>query len=191
MGQKILAIIIGSAVLGIGVNGFIVPHHLLDGGLIGISLIFHYYYHFPTGLTMIFLSIPLYILSWFFNKRYFYYSIHGLLVSSFLIDVLSFLRHQFTLNILPSAIIGGILIGCGIGIMLRYETSTGGTDLLAQILSKMVSINVGLLIFMIDGIVILLGLKVVGLEKFLYSFITIIFVGIMTYLTVIRKTERV
>ena len=191
MAQKILAILIGSLVLGIGINGFIVPHHLLDGGLIGIGLIFHYYYHFPTGLTMIFLSIPLYFFSWFFDKRYFFYSIHGLLVSSFLIDVLSFLRNYFTLDILPSAIIGGILIGCGIGIMLRYETSTGGTDLLAQILSNMVSINVGLLIFIIDGIVILLGYKVVGLEKFLYSFITIIFVGIMTYLTVIHKPERI
>ncbi|MFE8703134.1 YitT family protein [Cytobacillus sp. FJAT-54145] len=186
--QKIFAIIVGSFILGIGINGFIVPHHLLDGGIIGIGLIIHYYYSFPTGLSMIVLSIPLYIIAWYFNRKYFFYSIHGLIVSSLLIDILSFMRSQFELGILPSAIIGGMLVGTGIGLMLRYETSTGGTDLVAQMLSKVFSLNVGILIFLIDGLVILSGLKIVGLEKFMYSFITIIFVGLMTSLTV-RKAD--
>lgn len=187
--QKIFAIIVGSFIIAVGINGFIVPHHLLDGGIIGIGLIIHYYYQFPTGVSMILLSIPLYCLAWFYDKNYFYYSLHGLIVSSILIDLLSFMSNQFELTILPSAIIGGLLVGCGIGLMLRYETSTGGTDLLAQMLSKVLSLNVGVIIFLIDGIVILCGLKLVGLDKFLYSFITIIFVGIMTTFTLIRKEE--
>lgn len=82
---------------------------------------------------------------------------------------------------------GGILVGTGIGLMLRYETSTGGTDLLAQLLTLKTSINVGILIFLIDGLVVLGGLNVVGLQKFMYSFLTIICVGIMTSLTVRKK----
>jgi uncharacterized membrane-anchored protein YitT (DUF2179 family) len=187
--QKIIAMLIGSLLLSLGVNGFLVPYHLLDGGVIGLGLIFHYFYGWPTGLSMIVLSLPLYILAWFFERRYFYYSLHGLIISSFCIDLLSFMNGKIQLGIFPSTILGGILVGVGIGLMLRYETSTGGTDLLAQILTKFTSVNIGIIIFIIDGLVITSGIQVVGLEKFFYSLLTIIFVGLMTSITVIRKPE--
>lgn len=164
---------------------------MLDGGVIGIGLILHYFYGLPTGLSIIVLSLPLYALAWFFERRYFYYSLHGLIISSFCIDLFSFLDGRFLLGILPSTIIGGFLVGIGIGLMLRYETSTGGTDLLAQLLTKLTSVNVGIIIFLIDGIVIISGIEVVGLEKFFYSFITILCVGLMTSLTAARRTEAV
>ena len=47
------AILIGSLLLGIGINGFLVPHHLLDGGITGLALIIHYYFGFPTGLMYV------------------------------------------------------------------------------------------------------------------------------------------
>lgn len=187
MKQKIIAMLIGSLLLSLGVNGFLVPYHLLDGGVIGLGLIIHYFYGWPTGLCIIFLSLPLYVLAWFFERRYFFYSLHGLIISSFCIDLFSFLNGIIHLSILPSTIIGGLLVGIGIGLMLRYETSTGGTDLLAQLLTKFTSINVGIIIFLIDGLVITSGIKVVGLEKFFYSLLTIICVGIMTTITVTGK----
>ena len=48
---------------------------------------------------------------------------------------------EFRLNIVLSSIVGGILVGCGIGLMLRYNTSTGGTDLLAQLIGKVIPFN--------------------------------------------------
>ncbi|ESU32466.1 hypothetical protein G3A_11320 [Bacillus sp. 17376] len=187
MTGKVLAVLIGSLLLGVGVNGFLVPHHLLDGGMIGIGLIMHYFYGWPTGLTMIFLSIPLYVLAWILERKYFFHSLHGLLVSSLFIDLFAPIEQGLQLGIFSSAIIGGLLVGCGIGLMLRYETSTGGTDLLAQLIHKFFSLNVGLLIFMIDGLVVLSGLKVIGLEKFMYSLLTITCVGLMTALCVIKR----
>ncbi|MDQ6596292.1 hypothetical protein E2K98_23455 [Bacillus salipaludis] len=189
MKQKILAMLIGSLLLSLGVNGFLVPYHLLDGGVIGIGLIIHYFYGWPTGLSMIILSLPLYILAWFFERRYFFYSLHGLIISSFCIDLFSFMDGKINIGILPSTIIGGILVGIGIGLMLRYETSTGGTDLLAQLLTKFTSINIGIIIFLIDGLVITSGIQVVGLEKFFYSLVTIIFVGLMTTVTVTSRPQ--
>ncbi|MDP4172217.1 MAG: YitT family protein, partial [Bacillota bacterium] len=120
--------------------------------------------------------------------RYFYFSLQGLIMSSTCIDLLSFLTGRFHLAILPSTIIGGLLVGVGIGLMLRYEISTGGTDLLAQLLTKLTSINIGVIIFLIDGVVITGGIEVVGLEKFFYSFLAIMFVGIMTVLTSKKKS---
>lgn len=186
---KIMAVLIGSLLLGIGVNAFLVPHHLLDGGMIGLGLILHYFYGWQTGLTIIVLSIPLYVLAWFLERRYFFHSLHGLMVSSLFIDMFAPAENGIELGILPSAILGGILVGAGIGLMLRHETSTGGTDLLAQLLNKFVYINVGILIFLIDGLVVLLGMKIIGFEKFTYSLLTIICVGLMTTLLVIKREQ--
>ncbi|KAB7666896.1 YitT family protein [Bacillus sp. B1-b2] len=180
--DKMAAIFIGSLLIGIGVNGFLVPHQLLDGGLIGIGLILHYHYDIPTGFMMILMSIPLYILVWFYNKEYFFYGIVGFLVSSFSIDMFSFLRETFHVQMIISSIVGGAIIGIGIGLMLRFETSTGGTDLIAQILSNILSIHAGIIILLIDGVVLISGYNIVGLHTLLASFITILFVALFTTL---------
>lgn len=180
--EKLAAIFIGSLLIGVGVNGFLVPHQLLDGGIIGIGLIIHYHYEIPTGISMILISIPLYILVWFYNKQYFIFGIIGFITSSLMIDFFSFLRDVFSVDLLLSSLIGGAIIGMGIGLMLRFETSTGGTDLLAQIISKTFSVQVGIIIFLIDGLILISGLTIVGIHTLAASFITIIFVAIFTSL---------
>ncbi|MBT2681225.1 YitT family protein [Bacillus sp. ISL-35] len=187
MKGKLLAVLVGSLMLGVGVNGFLVPHHLLDGGMIGIGLIIHYFYGFPAGLTMNLLSLPLFLLAWILERKYFFHSLYGLLASSLFIDLFVPVKRAIHLGILPSAFMGGILVGCGIGLMLRYETSTGGTDLFAQLIHKFFPLNVGILIFIIDGIVVLSGLKVIGMEKFIFSLLTITCAGFMTSLCVIKR----
>jgi len=189
MAEKISAILIGSLLIGIGVNGFLVPHHLLDGGLIGIGLILHYHYDIPTGLSMILISIPIYVIIWFYNKKYIAYGLLGFLISSGMIDICSFMRETFSTNIVISSVIGGSIIGIGIGIMLRFDTSTGGTDMLAQMLSSIFKIPVGFIIFIIDGLVLLGGLKIVGLPILAASFLTIISVAIFT--TLLTKKMKI
>jgi uncharacterized membrane-anchored protein YitT (DUF2179 family) len=186
--RRTVAIFFGSMLLGIGINGFIVPFHLLDGGMIGISLLVKYVWGYKVGLTLILLSIPIYFLAWRLERRYFINSVHGLLVSSLIIDLLSPLRGMFSVSIIEGSVIGGLFIGTGIGWMLRYETSTGGTDLLALFVSRWLSINVGMVIFFIDAAVILAGLYVIGEGILLYSLVTILSVGFATMtMTLIRS----
>ncbi|MDP4551881.1 YitT family protein [Alkalihalobacillus macyae] len=187
MYKKMAAVFFGSILVGFGINGFLVPNQLIDGGMIGIGLIIKYIWGYQTGLTIIFLSIPLYIIAFVYFRPYFYNSLHGLLLSSFFIDVLSPLRHTFSLSILPSAILGGLFVGSGIGLMLKFDTSTGGTDLLAQFISRVLSLNVGMIIFLIDGFVIIIGSKTIGLNATLYSAVTIFAVGIATGLLTLHK----
>ncbi|SFA49189.1 Uncharacterised 5xTM membrane BCR, YitT family COG1284 [Parageobacillus thermantarcticus] len=178
--KKITIIIIGSMFLAIGINVFLVPHHLLDGGIIGIGLIVKYIWHVKAGLTIILLSVPLYIIAWFYYRSFFYNSLHGLLFSSLMIDIFSDLRGVITLNPIMSSVIGGVFVGIGIGMMLREETSTGGTDLLAQFIARMTNWNVGIIIFMMDAIIIAIGSFVIDSTSFLYSFIVVTVVGIVT-----------
>lgn len=186
--KRTVAIFLGSVLLGVGINGFIVPYHLLDGGMIGISLLVKYVWGYKVGLTIIILSVPIYVLAWKLERRYFINSIHGLFVSSLIIDLLSPLRGMFSVSVMEGSVIGGLFIGTGIGWMLRHETSTGGTDLLALFLSRWFSINVGMIIFLIDAAVILAGLYIMGEGILFYSLVTILSVGFATMtMTLIRS----
>ncbi|MFC5541943.1 YitT family protein [Ureibacillus suwonensis] len=178
--QKGLAILLGSILLSIGINLFLAPNEILDGGIIGLSLILHYLFHLKIGLMVIVLSMPIFILAWFKYRHYFYNSVHGLLVSSVIIDIFKPLRSLLHINSFIAAIIGGVFVGFGIGMMLRFDTSTGGTDLLAQFISDKTKINVGIIILLIDSIIVLIGGILLSASTLLLSIIAITVVGITT-----------
>ncbi|MFY4774040.1 YitT family protein [Metabacillus sp. RGM 3146] len=177
-----MAILIGSLLLSIGINGFLIPHHLLDGGITGIALILNYYIGFPAGLAMFLLSIPLCIYAWIYERTFFYNSFIGLSFSSIMIDWLAPLRTQFLFSAFISVLFGGALSGIGVGLMLRYKASTGGTDLLAQFISKAFSVNTGVVIFMIDGLIVTAAFNMLELKAFLFSCLTICIIGMITSL---------
>ncbi|UII54396.1 YitT family protein [Cytobacillus spongiae] len=191
--KKASAILIGSVLLSIGINFFLVPFEVLDGGIIGLGLIVKYLLGIKAGLVIIFMSIPIFLLAWFYNRDYFFNSLHGMLFSSFTIDVLFPLHDPFVRAIqmpaIASSIIGGLFIGLGIGIMLRQHTSTGGTDLLAQFVASRLHVNVGLIIFLIDGLVICLGGLLISSDTFFLSVITICCVAIATIMCTWNMTE--
>ncbi|MBA2875520.1 YitT family protein [Thermaerobacillus caldiproteolyticus] len=188
MFKKMVAIGVGSVLLAIGINVFLVPHHLLDGGIIGIGLIAKYIWQVKVGLTTMLVSVPLYIIAWFYYRPFFYNSLHGLLFSSLMIDVCSVLRGTVSVDPMISSIIGGIFVGTGIGMMLREETSTGGTDLLAQFIARITNWNVGIIIFIMDALIITVGSFLIGSTSFLHSFIVVTVVGIVT--TILTETKR-
>ncbi|WP_304415228.1 YitT family protein [Brevibacillus aydinogluensis] len=88
--QKSVAILAGSVLVAVGVNLFLVPHQLMDGGMIGLGLLATYYLHVPPGLVMILVSLPVYALVFAFDRSLFAHSFHGMLISSF--SLMSFRR---------------------------------------------------------------------------------------------------
>lgn len=175
MFARVAALIIGSILLGIGINGFLVPHQLLEGGIIGLALLLHYYFDFQAGLWSALLSIPLILYAWVKDRAQFHGSIYGMIVTAVFIDLLA--PYQFALPIWLSAILGGALCGIGVGLMLRYKTSTGGTDLIAYFIAKATPLNIGLLIAVMDVFIVLLGFQTLGLQSVVFSSITILIAG--------------
>ncbi|AKF94898.1 YitT family protein [Brevibacillus laterosporus] len=183
--RKGLALLIGSGLLALGVNGFIIPHQLMDGGLTGIALIINYMAGYKVGLVMIVMSIPIYLYAWFTKRSYFYDSVNGLLLSSFLIDLFSPLQHVFVFtscSLLFSSILGGLFIGMGIGLLLRFNTTTDGFDLVAKLLSDVTRINIGAVIFVFDIIILLIGVLLADTPHYFYSFLAIMIVSGITFL---------
>src|SRR5699024_4758519 len=112
---------------------------------------------------------------------YFYNGLHGLFVTSFLIDYLYPLSTWQTTPILISSLAGGLLIGIGMSILLLTNVSTDGADLLALMLSRVTTLNVGIYIFLIDSLVILFGSFVIQQSTIVYSAIMVFIIGLTTY----------
>jgi len=181
--MKAVAILVGSMSIALGINTFLIPNKVLDGGIIGLGLIISYLLNTNAGFTIMVLSIPIFALAWFKYRSYFFNSLHGMLLSSFFIDLFHNVN-QVPIKFSPilSSFTGGVFIGFGIGLKLRFETSTGGTDLLAQYFSEFIKINVGIIILIMDVFVICLGGLFVSTETFFLSAITISSGGITTSL---------
>ncbi len=178
--EKGFIIIFSSVLIALGINLFLVPYEILDGGVIGIGLILKYLWNLKPGLMIICISIPILTIAWFYYRDYFYNSLHGMIISSFFIDLLRPLQFLVRIEPIISSILGGVLVGLGIGIMLKFKTSTGGTDLFAQFICDKIGINVGIIIFIIDALVVLLGGLLISTSTLLLSIITIISVGMTT-----------
>ncbi|WP_017729362.1 YitT family protein [Halalkalibacterium ligniniphilum] len=191
MYKSILAVVFGSLLISLGINLFFVSYHLLDGGIIGLGLIFHYLWHFPVGTTIILLSVPIYLLAWVYYRSFFYNSIFGLIISAFFIDLFTSLSsHPTQFAPLNSALFGGILLGLGVGIMFRMNISTGGLDLLAQMFATYFKWNVGVMIFIIDLLVVVAGLYVVSFDAFILSIIAVTATGFATTLVTLDMKDH-
>jgi uncharacterized membrane-anchored protein YitT (DUF2179 family) len=194
--SKSILIIIGSVLESIGINFFLLPYDILDGGIIGISMIAHYLFGIKIGLSVIVLNIPIYVFAWFYFRHYFYRSVHGMIVSSFFIDLLAPIAvfkdyfELFTLTPLECSILGGMFIGSGVGLMLRHRTSTEGTELIALSISRRMPINEGIILFVFDIIPICLAEILIPSSHFFLSLITSCSVGVMTSLYTFRLEEH-
>ncbi|SDN75335.1 YitT family protein [Bacillus sp. OK048] len=186
--KKLAVIGFGSTMIGIGVNGFILPFHLINGGMFGISLVFNYLWQFSIGITFICLNIPVYLLAYKTDFDYFFYGMIGAVFSGFMIEFLMPLKDVFHLPIISSVIIGGVLVGLGVGTMLRNHISPGGMDLLALLLAKWTKINVGIIAYAIDTIIIISSLLLLQEPRLLYSLLIVSIVGLLA--TVITSYER-
>jgi len=183
----------GSILIAIGVNVFLVPFELLDGGAIGISLIIHYAMGVKVGLTFLIVGIPIFMLAWKYYRSFFYNGIHGMLLSSLIIDLLyplNVIGRELVTGPLMSAICGGIFIGVGVGIMLRLDISIGGTDLLAQMVARKLSVNPGVMIFCIDILIVTIGSLLIPSIHLVLSFTTVFIVGVTTSLIVMKSVKE-
>ncbi|MEK3933785.1 YitT family protein [Sporosarcina sp. FSL W7-1349] len=191
--QKAIRIILGSVLVAVGINYFLLPFNLLEGGALGISLIFHYLYDIKVGLTFLLISLPIFFLAWMYYRPFFYNGIHGMLLSSVIIDMFYPLREwgaAHAVSPLLSAAGGGILIGIGVGFMLRSDISIGGTDLLAQMIARKLKINSGVMIFCFDILVVTVGSLVLQSASILLSVTTVLSVGVTASLLVAAPSFR-
>ena len=173
--------ILGSAIIAFGVSMFLLPNQLSSGGFSGIATITYYLFNLPMGVTILVLNIPLFIVAMYkIGKNYFIKSLIGTISLSVFIDIFDKLI-PLTRDRFLACIYGGIIIGIGTAIILKVNSSTGGTDMVSNILKRYNSkIRIGNVIVLLDTIII--ALNVVFFQRLdigLYSAITIYLMGKM------------
>ena len=173
-------IVIGALISAISCNLFLIPNHFLSGGLTGIAIILHYLFDLPIGIQNIIFNIPiLYIAYHFFGRLYFFNTILGTGLYSFFIDLTSFLTPYTPLHNNPmlSAIVAGVVSGIGFGLILRANANTGGADVIAALIKKLYSYNIGTMIFALNCIIVLCGLCLFNFEVAIYTLIYMYIMG--------------
>lgn len=178
---NIIATIIGALIMALGISLFLLPNQLSSGGISGIATIAYYLINIPMGAVIIAINIPLFLYSAYkLGRNFLVNSIIGTIFLSVFIDFFDKFE-PLTEDRLLGCIYGGILVGLGTAIVLKVNSSTGGTDLISQILRERYhNIRMGTVIAITD--IIIVGLNIIffrEIEIGLYSTISIYLSGKM------------
>ena len=157
---------IGCLLSSLSINAFLVPHHLLSGGVSGLAIIFYFLFGFPIGVQILLMNIPLLYAGYrLLGREYTIGTIYGTILFSLAVDATMFVS-QYNLIDDPiiSAVTGGVLAGIGSGLIFRVNGSGGGLDIVAAIVKKYYSLNFGAVGFAINCLImgvaaVLFGLK--------------------------------
>ncbi len=189
-----LRIVFGTFVAACGIALFSNPAKLTGGGVTGVGTILYYSLGLDPGIVMMCINIPL-----FFIGMKVFGSVYGLrvFVGSTLLSLWvsfigglthyqGFLDYSDSVNVLLSAVAYGVLVGGGIGIVMRAGSNCGGTDILAQIVAKHTPFAVGSIEFLMNISVVLTGTIFFGLRNTLMAFIAMYISGTMINLMVVK-----
>lgn len=175
-------IIIGSFILAAGFVLFITPYKFVPGGVYGISIVLHYLFDTPVGLVALAFDIPLTIIGIkVLGPRFGVKTVLGFVLTAFFVDGLTYLYGYEPLvegDPLLSSIFGGVIIGFGLGLIFKAKATSGGSDIVAMIVSKYTKLPLGQLMIIVDSIIVLIGLIIFKDWKIpLYSLIVIFVTG--------------
>lgn len=172
---KCFLAIIGGALVGIGEAWVLIPLKLTTGGFNGIGMLIYYIFGVPVFVVSLLLNIPLFLISIkMLGTRYSFRTLLSMLTLSLMLNV-GANWVPLTNDLLLAAVFGSTIIGIGIAIAIKGESTTGGTDLIAKIIqSKFKHLNLGEVIFAIDGLIIAIAaFTFESIEIALYSSIAV------------------
>lgn len=177
--KEMLETILGALIMAAGVSLFLLPNQLSSGGIAGVATIFYYLLNIPMGTVIIAINIPLFLFSMYkVGKMFFLKSTLGTVAMSVFIDLLDKIE-PLTNDRFLACIYGGILLGLGTTLLLKAESSTGGSDLISYIAKKYKpTVRSGNIIVIID--IIIIALNVIFFKEIeigLYSAIAIYIMG--------------
>lgn len=165
---------IGCLLSGLAINAFLVPHHLLSGGVSGLAIIFYFLFGFPIGVQILLMNIPLLYAGYrLLGREYTIGTIYGTILFSLAVDATMFVS-QFNLIDDPiiSAVTGGVLAGIGSGLIFRVNGSGGGLDIVAAIVKKYYSLNFGAVGFAINCLIMGVAAMLFGLKLAMLTLIS-------------------
>ena len=167
-----IIIILAATLAAYSLDTFLIPNNILDGGVTGISIIISKVFSIPISLLVILINIPfVYVGYRNLGKNFLIRTITAMLTFSI---ALSFFEsfHKVTDEILLATIFGGILLGIGVGLVIRMGACIDGTESVALVISKKTSLSVGQIVMVFNFLIYGCAALIFGIDRALYSILT-------------------
>lgn len=180
--KEYLLTTVGVALTAIALEYFFFPCDIAAGGVSGIGLVINKVLGLDTSMVVLILNILLFILAFTilgksFGAKSFYATV---MLSVFMWIIENILKPAvLTENMFLASVFGSILLGMGAAIVFHQGASTGGTSIIAAIISKFTPIGIGISVLLTDSFVCLLALSVFGIDKGLFGFFSVILIGLI------------
>ena len=172
---RILYVILGSAILGLGAGFFLGPHNIVSGGLTGIGIIFQALFNWNLDTVVWILQIAFFFLGFIFLGKNMALktivatvvypatlTLGGYLASLDILGFSTFFQSSNAMGQILAAVFGGVFVGAGVGLTFLGGGSTGGVDILVLIIQKFTKSKTSKLTFLVDGLIVLAGLAAMG-----------------------------
>lgn len=167
-----LAITLGTVIAAFALEEFLIPSTILDGGITGISIILNQLTKKNISLFIILLNLPFLILGFKqLGLRFLIRGAYGMILFSFMLELFRDIP-EITSTELLAVVFGGVLLGVGVGTVLRYGGCLDGTEIVALLLSKKTNFSVGQIIFVINIVIYAAAGVLFGWDRALYSLLT-------------------
>lgn len=175
-------ILVGAFIMASGFVLFITPHNIVPGGVYGISIVIHHYTGWPIGMTALAFDIPLTLIGIrVLGPRFGVKTVVGFVLTAVFVDSLTYVFGVKALvpdDILLSSIFGGVFIGFGLGLIFKSKATSGGSDIIAMIISKYTKLPLGQLMIYVDSAIVITSLFAFHQWEIpLYSLIVIYIAG--------------
>lgn len=171
--KEYLLIILGTFLVAISFKGFFLANDIAPGGVTGIATVLASFLPLGVGFISFLVNLPLFALGWKqVGWRFAVRSFIAMMLLSFFIDILP--EKNLAGDMLLSAIFGGVIMGAGLGLVVRSGSTTGGTDLAAILVHHFAPfIPIPSILFIIDAIVVVLAALCFGLQAGLFALVTL------------------
>ncbi len=171
LAQRILFITIGASLMAVGLEIFLVPNDIIDGGIAGISIMLHEITDLPLGLFLFLINLPFLFIGYKqIGKTFAMSTLYGVAVMS----IGTFLLHSvppLTITKVLAAIFGGVILGLGVGLVIRFGGSLDGTEIVAILINKKTPFSVGEIVMFFNFFILLASGFVFEWDSAMYSLI--------------------
>jgi uncharacterized membrane-anchored protein YitT (DUF2179 family) len=173
--------ILGTALYAFGLQFFIIPNLLMEGGVTGIAVLLNYASGIPVSISSLIINLPLFFIGWrYLGKGAMINTFVGTLLLSFFLWVAETMvdngwlvpfksEHDFILVVLYA----GVTLGVGLGLVFRSGGTTGGVDIIARILNRVWGWSMGQIILTLDVFILGTALLFIPKEKVLYTLVSV------------------
>ena len=180
--KEYLLTTIGTALTAIALEYFFFPSDIAAGGVSGIGLVINKLLGLDTSIVVLVLNISLFILAFLvLGKSFGAKSIYATIMLSVFMWIIErfFTPGVLTENMFLASFFGSIILGMGAAIVFHQGASTGGTSIIASIISKFTPIGIGISVLLTDSFVCILAISVFGVDKGLFGFFSVILIGLV------------